>query len=322
MIRNINFYFTVAILVLLIYFLFLASLAPFNTACRVCHSDTYRSFKNSPHKNMRCASCHSGMTLSSKIDFRLLIAEMPFYFVFDSAEKARIGDNNCLYCHRTVLARTTKGNTGVRMSHKEPYQDGYSCSDCHIKDAHPTTNLTRGFPDMNICFKCHNGVKAKNECSHCHTKENYKVERNYYLTSYKMIHKDLSSHGKNPLKICSNCHDMSYCATCHVMVTRFKVALPHPDDWVGMHPLTTNRDNVRACYACHEKKFCFDCHGVEMPHPEMYVKVHIKEAEQETVKKCYKCHTKESCDFCHQNHRHPGVPQDLLKMLRRLAGFE
>lgn len=322
-VRDINFYFSAGILLLLIYFFFFASLSPFSFSCYPCHSAYYRTHGNSPHRDFRCSTCHSGAALFSKLNFRLMLVAMPFYLITDGSKKDVVSNDSCLYCHRSVAYRTTKGSSGVRMSHKEPLQEGYLCSDCHIKDAHPSPDLSKGFFEMFSCLKCHNGVKAQNKCSYCHLKTGYRVKQNnHYPTAYKQIHRDLASHGKNPLKSCSNCHDMSYCATCHVMITKYKVALPHPQDWIGLHSYTTDRSNVRACYACHETKFCLDCHGVEMPHPENYVRFHIDDAKQTEAKKCYKCHTKESCDFCHTNHRHPGIPQDLLKSLRRLAGFE
>jgi|GEM_PF-1058108 len=322
LVRDINFYSSVVIFVLLVYFLFFTSLSPFSFSCHPCHSTHYRTHKSSVHRDFRCSTCHSGAALFSKLDFRLLMAAMPGYLITDGSKKTAVGNDACLFCHRSVVNRTTQGSSGVRMSHREPLQEGYLCSHCHIKDAHPSSGLNKGFFEMLECLKCHNGVKAKNECNHCHVNTGYRVKQNNYSTVYKQIHKDFASHGKNPLGSCSSCHDMSYCATCHVMITRYRVLLPHPQDWIGLHSYSTDRDNVRACYACHEKKFCFDCHGVEMPHPQNYVRFHIDDARQAEVQKCSRCHTKESCDFCHTNHRHPGVPDELLKALRRLAGFE
>lgn len=319
-IRQFNFYFSVIFLIVLSYFLFFASLSPVNYACWVCHSGEYQSFRTSPHKNLQCATCHSGGNLFSKLEFRFLLTGMPAYFFFDGAKKSAVSNETCLYCHITVLTKTTDGKSGVKMSHREPVLENYRCSDCHLINAHEKNGMVKGFPDMIVCFECHNGIKAKKECNVCHVKNNYNVVFKKYATTYSQIHEKLANHGKNPSRVCLNCHDMSYCATCHVMVGKYRVALPHPQDWIGLHPYSTNRDNVRACYACHEKKFCLDCHGVEMPHPENYLKVHTKEAT--LPEKCYKCHTKQSCNYCHENHRHPGIPQDLLKALRRLAGFE
>jgi ferredoxin len=322
LIKDVNFYFSVAILALLVYLLFFASLSPFSFSCYPCHADQSKTHESSTHKDFRCSACHAGVSLFSKLNFRFLLAAMPGYLFTDGSKKTAVKNDACVYCHRTVVNRTTQGRSGVRMSHREPLQEGYLCSDCHIKDAHPSSKLKKGFFEMLECLRCHNGVKAKKECAYCHVEKNYRVQQNNYPTIYKQIHNDLKSHGKNPLSSCSSCHDMSYCATCHVMITKYRVALPHPQDWIGIHPYSTDRNNVRACYACHGKKFCLDCHGVEMPHPENYVRFHIAEARQAEAEKCYKCHTKESCDFCHINHRHPGIPQDILKALRRLAGFE
>lgn len=321
-IRNFNFYFALFVFSVLIYLALFASLSPFNFACRVCHTDDFKSFRDSPHEKLQCASCHAGMTLSSKLNFRILIPAMPGYFIGASGRNIEVSNASCLYCHRKQIQATTRGKSGVRMSHREPLAEGYRCAECHLKDSHPSGKLSKGFFDMLICFECHNGVKAENKCSHCHLRDDFAVTGNDYPTAYKLVHRDLSSHGKFPLRSCGNCHDMSFCASCHVMISQYRIALPHPQDWLGIHGKTTNRENVRACYACHDKKLCLDCHGLEMPHPENYLRVHIDDARKHQEEKCYKCHEKRGCDFCHENHRHPGVPAELLKTLRRLAGFE
>lgn len=322
LIKDFNFYFAVAVLLVATYFLLMASLAPVNLACRLCHSSEFRSFAESPHKELRCSNCHSGISLSGKLNFRFLLSSMPGYLIVDSTRKIEVKNETCLFCHKNAIARTTSGKSGVRMSHREPNAEGYRCADCHTKDAHAAKDLKRGYLEMQVCFECHNGVKAEKKCGYCHTRDDFKVPKNDYPTAYKLIHESLKSHGRYPLKACANCHDIPYCASCHVMVKQYRVVLPHPEDWVGLHPTYTNRRNVRACYACHEKKFCLDCHGLEMPHPETYIRVHIDEAKKYSVNKCYKCHERQGCDFCHQNHRHPGLPSELLKSLRRIAGFE
>lgn len=322
-IRSINFYLTVILVLILIYIMFMMSLTPFNTACRLCHSGVYKNYESSPHRYLRCSACHSGFNFASKVDFRFLMISMPGYLVFNGTRKATVYNETCFACHPEVMGKTTEGKSGVKMSHIEPLQEGYRCADCHVPSAHPQKNLEKGFVDMVDCMKCHNGVKAKRDCAACHVNKNYRVERIYdQTTTYKIIHKKYEEHGEGPLTSCSICHSMSYCATCHVMVKKLKVPLPHPQEWVATHYLTTNRENVRACYACHDKKYCLDCHGVEMPHPENFLKVHTKEARGIDDKKCLKCHEKSGCDFCHTNHRHPGVPSELLKKLRRMAGFE
>jgi hypothetical protein len=322
-IRTLNFYFTVALLIIIIYSFFLMSLTPFNTACRLCHAKTYESFRASPHSFLRCSTCHSGYYVSSKIDFRFLMISMPGYLIFNGTRKATVYNENCLVCHQAVLGKTTEGKSGVKMSHIEPYQEGYRCAECHSDSAHRDPKIEKGFVDMLSCMKCHNGVKAKKECATCHVKPNYRVEKPYrYRTSFNIVHEKYEDHGRGPLTECSICHSMSYCATCHVMIKKHRVPLPHPEGWVETHYLSTDRSNVRACYACHEKRYCTDCHGIEMPHPENFLKVHTKQARGVDDNKCLKCHEKDGCDFCHTNHRHPGVPADLLKILRRMAGFE
>ncbi len=325
-IRSVNFWATLTILAVLLYIFFMMSLSPFSFSCRVCHSKYTESAKKAAHKDLSCWMCHSGFTVSKKLDFRMLLLSMPGYLFFNGTNKITVANETCLVCHRSVIAKTTSGRSGVKMSHLEPIRDGYSCSGCHLPESHMLKEMETGFVDMMSCFECHNGIKASNKCDTCHKDKTYRVDKNRYgyYTTYKQIHTVYKDHGRNPLRTCSNCHSMSYCATCHVMITKLAVALPHPGDWVGLHGQYTNRQNVQACYACHKKSYCFDCHGVEMPHPENYLGRHTREAGsmKSMNEKCLKCHEKENCDYCHTNHRHPGVPGDLLKQLRRLAGFE
>jgi hypothetical protein len=95
-IRTLNFYFTVALLIIIIYSFFLMSLTPFNTACRLCHAKTYESFRASPHSFLRCSTCHSGYYVASKIDFRFLMISMPGYLIFNGTRKATVYNENSL----------------------------------------------------------------------------------------------------------------------------------------------------------------------------------------------------------------------------------
>jgi hypothetical protein len=321
--RTANFYLVAAALIVVCYLLLTASIAPFNGVCAWCHATSVDDFERSPHAGIRCSSCHGGMSYADILSFRLSLTGMPFYLFARPTVRLQVRNETCLGCHPAIASGTVKSASGIAMSHAEVIQGGFLCSDCHRIDAHRKEYAESGFVDMFVCLTCHNGVKATKKCAACHLNRDYRVKKaGDYRTNFVMIHVFYDSHGKGSLKSCGTCHDENYCSSCHILIKRFKVDLPHPRDWFGMHGFVTGRDKVKICYACHQEKNCRSCHIVEMPHPLSYLGSHKKEARTLGEDVCLRCHLKQGCDTCHQNHRHPGIPAELRRRLQRRLSLE
>jgi hypothetical protein len=107
---------------------------------------------------------------------------------------------------------------------------------------------------MITCYKCHDGKKAPNACTACHTEK--AVPEDHKAPDWLVIHSQKQK--QDPL-YCEKCHGWvkGYCTECHQRKPK-----SHAGKW-----RTTHRDRVASagmqnCVQCHREDFCVRCHGI------------------------------------------------------------
>jgi hypothetical protein len=163
----------------------------------------------------------------------------------------------CLECHSTQMTHTlTVEAQGVRVSHKEPIAAGADCTDCHRLTSGTVSNTTVG---MTPCLTCHDGVKAKAQCTYCHTKDIATAARPNSGT--KMVGQDLIA-----TPDCYACHQPQTCDACH------GIRMPHTQEFMKHgHARIAAQDfwfgTGKLCFKCHTatRNPCTKCHLAAMP---------------------------------------------------------
>ena len=125
---------------------------------------------------------------------------------------------------------------------------------------------------MASCTACHHHQQefADARCKPCHTDlKGYKPE-----TAFKHAGNWLAMHGalaRPSAESCAQCHDQTYCASCHSPATtpaRLETIFPerveqsyiHRGDYVSRH-MVDAAANPASCRSCHGSPFCDACHA-------------------------------------------------------------
>lgn len=285
--------------------------------CAACHYRQAKGLAGSTHKNIACDRCHTAPTAAGVLDSRLAVIGMiPAQLVAgDRPAPASVGNDQCVACHRDVLAATTTSK-GLRMNHRALYDKKWSCTRCHPRTAHASSNAPVLGYSMDVCMECHTPTTSDlTACGMCHVGSYPSVRQSSGATTpWGITHGPnwRQTHGMGNLKTCAACHQSGYCATCH------KIDLPHPPTFPAEHgTVFLSQDNEgENCFVCHQRTTCYNCHGIEMPHPESFIKTHSRTVRQIGEATCTRCHSKSSCLDCHATHIHPGLLPEVIKKLR------
>ncbi|MDI6891799.1 MAG: NapC/NirT family cytochrome c [Actinomycetota bacterium] len=271
--------------------------------CKSCHIEKpyYQSWKESPHNEMGCLSCHQEPGVLGFCAEKLEMAKRIISNTLRSYRKPVIGNvsnASCLKCHEWIQKKLAI-KKGIRVSHREFLEKAYKCIDCHSTVAHGEVSAIEEYPHMDKCTPCHNKRIAPTTCEICHVKGAERTVR--YTGPWAVTHgpKWEKTHGMGNLTSCIVCHEEEKCTKCHVLI-------PHPENWPYLHGKNAREENSN-CDFCHIKSFCENCHQIEMPHPEEFLPVHADELKEVGEKICLHCHAKSSCDLCHTKHAHPGL---------------
>ena len=161
---------------------------------------------------------------------------------------------------------------------------------------------SRTYPSMDQCLLCHNntyttetGQVATAECDLCHTRPDYADQPASHDESGWM-----EDHGSiGILSTCSACHtEPDACTSCHG-----GVRMPHRDTWISRHGVRVDAEGQKSCEQCHDtKEYCQTCHQVAMPHPEDFAGTHPKTTERVGAQTCFNCHVVANCQACHEEH--------------------
>ncbi len=207
----------------------------------------------STHSRISCAACHVDPGVKGYLSFsaRAIPAFYSQLFGGPDAENLLKPPDRaaCQKCHTSYRSVAPSGDLLIpHRAHVEVLK--IECVQCHKNLVHSLNS--RGFnrPEMEGCLaQCHDGDKASNECSDCHTKK--QVPESHKSADWLQIHGS-----KAESEECGTCHDWTpqYCAECHA-----KRPASHVGNWKTAHgPSAKLRGD--GCLVCHEQKFCKECH--------------------------------------------------------------
>lgn len=235
--------------------------------CKDCHGNALNSVNSTDNLNptkKQCESCHD---------------------VKDTKE--------CGLCHYDgVYKKLTPVNKGLIFSHKMHAASDKDCQLCHkgLDKVKYASDSPEGYPNMESCYSCHNGVKAVQNCEACHTNlTNLKPKDHFnsnFLNEHKLIY-DASTGMKNDN--CMMCHSTNFCENCH-----------QPVKYSGNNKPT----DFYAPYYTKDQATRTDRHNLQKltnAHSLNYVNTHGLDARQKSFE-CKTCHEPESfCSGCHTN---------------------
>ncbi len=187
------------------------------------------------------------------------------------------------------------------------------CALCHgaLTDSELAAT-DEGAPGHPVCFTCHDGEKADNECESCHADASTLLPLDHG-PDYRHTHQ-FSARGA--AEDCESCHrESDLCSQCHEGEN--VLFMTHDRNYVFTHPLDA-RKHENDCTSCHEvESFCNDCHAREGIAPENHaddwitgLNRHSVEARRD-IAYCASCHSQDEpvCIGCHRD-SNPGRGND------------
>jgi hypothetical protein len=212
----------------------------------------YQTWSKSVHANVPCRSCHvpPGPIAQSAFAAKML-GEFYLSLVMPGRQPVLFGapvNSACQSCH--IDMRTVSPSGDLNIPHRAHVVVlKLECVQCHTYLVHKANPEGTHTPRMESCLKCHDGKRAKNGCSTCHTNKGLPIS--HRAADWVVIHPQMQT------KIdCKQCHAWTpnWCADCHA-----KRPKSHGPDWRTKHgsAVATHRN----CEACHEATFCIRCHG-------------------------------------------------------------
>lgn len=214
----------------------------------------YASWSTSTHAEVRCEKCHVSPAFGTQIVHRWRMLKSvylsPFYRRGLPKSFATPVDGACLRCHIDMRTVSPKGD--LRIPHRAHVAVlKMKCVECHQFLVHEKSAEGKHTPPMAGCLKCHDGKRAKNACTICHTEKT--APDTHKAADWTVIHPQKRS------AECEKCHAWvkDWCADCHARRPR-----SHVNDWRATHGDAVAKH--RSCEACHGAPFCTRCHG-EVP---------------------------------------------------------
>jgi hypothetical protein len=207
----------------------------------------------STHAQMSCVQCHVEPGVGGFLKFSAKAIPAFYSQVLQGPSSTNVlgapRKKACNKCHTTYRQVGPSGD--LLIPHRAHVVVlGLECDECHESLVH--SNNRRGFnrPEMEGCLeKCHDGVKAKDECSACHSAKS--VPKSHKSKGWLQVH------GKEAeTQDCGECHDWTpkYCEECHS-----KRPASHSGNWKKDHAAPA-KERSAGCLVCHEDAFCEECH--------------------------------------------------------------
>ena len=215
----------------------------------------YTPWAASTHAETGCEGCHVRPRTLDRAIYRVRMAG-EFYASLVSRSRipavfATPTDEACLACHSDL--RTVSPEGDLKIPHRAHVSVlKMRCVECHEFLVHEKSPEGRRTPPMAGCLRCHDGDRARNACSACHTDKD--APASHKAADWLVVH-GRTSVGSD----CIRCHKWAadWCSDCHSQRPR-----SHTADWRKIHGARIARH--RSCEACHAGTFCIRCHG-EVP---------------------------------------------------------
>lgn len=220
-------------------------------------SRQYEPWSKSTHVGAACQDCHVPPRRVARATYAArMVGEFYVSLVWRSREPSIFSapaNSACLDCHDDLRSVSPKGD--VRIPHRAHIEIlKMQCVECHDHLVHEPNAKGEYTPLMANCLRCHDGDKAKDTCTACHTEK--ATPKTHRVKDWTVVH---PVEAAAPGAECADCHQWTedWCADCHS-----HRPASHGGDWRAVHG-----DRVaerRTCEACHEGPFCIRCHG-EVP---------------------------------------------------------
>jgi nitrate/TMAO reductase-like tetraheme cytochrome c subunit len=264
--------------------------------CDNCHLmvEPTELWEQSTHGNVNCIECHVNPGIVNEIEHKILSYKEIYAQIFGSGEMppdVHLPSNeSCLQCHNDDREVSPSGD--IKIPHLEHVEmRDLRCADCHFNVVHSRRGEPGGPPPMDVCYMCHDGVKAPDTCATCHLTPPPKEEA--HPTDA------LENHGRmatDRIDDCRRCHSEAsrFCEDCHSKPPESHLV----PAWRYTHYRAVELKGRDGCYGCHdEEEFCQKCHKVQ--HPPNWVQSH-PEFAQGGGEPCKVCHSPTFCDNCHE----------------------
>jgi nitrate/TMAO reductase-like tetraheme cytochrome c subunit len=264
--------------------------------CANCHvmQEPKDLWEDSTHGNVNCIACHVEPGFLKQLEHKVLSYKEIYTQLFKGAEMAadvkRPTNASCLQCHSIDRVVSTGGD--IKIPHRQHVEmQGLTCADCHFNVVHTRKGIPGGAPPMDVCYMCHDGVKAPNACTTCHVKPPDKTEA--HPTDAVQNHGKLA---RERIEDCRRCHSeqSKFCENCHSTPP----ASHKVESWRYTHRVQVEANGKETCFGCHQEDFCDKCHKVQ--HPPNWVQTH-PEFAQGGGEPCRVCHSPAFCDRCHES---------------------
>jgi hypothetical protein len=226
---------------------------------RVCHfeqgpTDTWAK---STHSRVACVDCHVEPGFWNALKFRTNMVSWIFLQVTKNPTQPQAiqmpSNASCDVCHKVKRKISPSGDLLIPHDAHIGLR-GLKCVDCHRNLVHNAKQTARNKPPMTVCYKCHDGKKASNACSACHTEK--AVPEDHKAADWLVIHSDVQ---KQDPAYCDKCHGWvkGYCTECHQRRPKSHAGL-----WRTNHRNRIAEVGMRNCLQCHNEQFCIRCHGI------------------------------------------------------------
>ena len=210
------------------------------------------NWRKSTHAKVACSGCHVD---PGPVGFLKFAAKA----IPDFYSQLVLGPNSsnvfstphtaaCQKCHTNY--RQVSPNGDLLIPHRAHVAVlKIDCPVCHKNLVHSPNAKGFNAPEMTTCLKCHDGKRASNKCTTCHTRK--EVPASHRAKDWLQIHSQ-----KVKTIDCSACHGWSptYCADCHK-----QRPASHTATWKADHKGPA-KQNPKRCLVCHTEQFCKTCH--------------------------------------------------------------
>jgi len=213
----------------------------------------YSTWSESTHAEVTCEQCHVPPNALARTGYRLLMVGQVYLSPFGSSapDVFRTPTNEaCLACHNDLRTVSPEGDLQIpHRAHVTVLE--MDCVECHNFLVHEESPSGGHVPEMEGCLECHDGDRAKDNCTACHTEK--AAPATHAVDDWLVVHPDEAVDNAE----CAKCHDWAgdWCVQCHE--TRPE---SHGTDWRSTHGASVQKH--RNCEACHSAEFCIECHGV------------------------------------------------------------
>jgi hypothetical protein len=149
-------------------------------------------------------------------------------------------------------------------------------------------------PSMALCFGCHDGKGAPNQCLTCHITNRKETKPGFHDALFPRHHGDMAD--REAYK-CGLCHVEQDCKTCH----QERKPLSHTERFLrSTHGRMATHDR-RSCAVCHETAYCENCHMQPPPdHTPVFRLGGHRQPAMVRGRSCLVCHRFEDvCARCH-----------------------